>query len=94
MNTFIVIREIIREKNFENLVFFVFSVFVFVFFYTILSMNGLVLGNDPAVHLQRADSFLSSGSIPISDIAWYPPLYHIFLSTLIAYTLKRSFGIL
>ena len=31
MNTFIVIREIIREKNFENLVFLVFSVFVFYF---------------------------------------------------------------
>lgn len=94
MNTFIVIREIIREKNFENLVFLVFSVFVFIFFYTILSMNGLVLGNDPAVHIQRADSFLSSGSIPISDIAWYPPLYHIFLSTLIAFTGATEIGTL
>jgi len=94
VNIFIVIREIIREKNFENLVFFVFSVFVFVFFYTILSMNGLVLGNDPAVHLQRADSFLSSGSIPISDIAWYPPLYHIFLSTLITFTGATEIGTL
>ena len=55
-------------------------------------MNGLVLGNDPAVHLQRADSFLSSGSIPISDIAWYPPLYHIFLSTLIAFTGVAEIG--
>ncbi len=94
MNTFQVIREIIREKNFENLIFLVFSVFIFIFFYTILSMNGLVLGNDPAVHIQRADSFLSSGSIPISDIAWYPPLYHIFLSTLIAFTGATEIGTL
>ena len=57
-------------------------------------MNGLVLGNDPAVHLQRADFFLSSGSIPISDIAWYPPLYHIFLSTLIAFTGATEIGTL
>ncbi|MCW3997471.1 MAG: hypothetical protein NWF10_02760 [Candidatus Bathyarchaeota archaeon] len=55
-------------------------------------MNGLVLGNDPAVHLQRAESFLSSGTIPISDIAWYPPLYHIFLSTLIAFTGTTDIG--
>ncbi|TRO48632.1 hypothetical protein E2P47_02655, partial [Candidatus Bathyarchaeota archaeon] len=75
-----------RGKKFETFAVAVFSVFIFVFFYTILSMNGLVLGNDPAVHLQRADFFLSTGKIPISDIAWYPPLYHIFLSTLIAFT--------
>jgi len=86
------IHKIIREKNFETLAIAGFSVFIFVFFYTILSMNGLVLGNDPAVHLQRADSFLSSGSIPISDIAWYPPLYHIFLSTLIAFTGVAEIG--
>ena len=55
-------------------------------------MNGLVLGNDPAVHLQRANTFLSSGNIPISDIAWYPPLYHIFLSALIAFTGASEIG--
>jgi len=80
------ITIIMRGKKFETFAVAVFSVFIFVFFYTILSMNGLVLGNDPAVHLQRADFFLSTGKIPISDIAWYPPIYHIFLSTLIAFT--------
>jgi hypothetical protein len=87
-----VIHKIVQKKNFEPLAIAGFSVFIFVFFYTILSMNGLVLGNDPAVHLQRADSFLSSGNIPISDIAWYPPLYHIFLSTLIAFTGATDIG--
>jgi hypothetical protein len=81
-----------HKKNFETLAIAGFSVFIFVFFYTILSMNGLVLGNDPAVHIQRANSFLSSGNIPISDIAWYPPLYHIFLSTLIAFTGATDIG--
>ena len=92
MNVFLVFRELIQKKNFEIIAFFGFSIFIFVFFYTILSMNGLVLGNDPAVHLQRANSFLSSGNIPISDIAWYPPLYHIFLSTLIAFTGASGIG--
>ena len=81
-----------HKKNFETLAIAGFSVFIFVFFYTILSMNGLVLGNDPAVHIQRANSFLSSGNIPISDIAWYPPLYHIFLSTLIVFTGATDIG--
>lgn len=84
--------ELIQKKNFEILAFIGFSIFIFVFFYTILSMNGLVLGNDPAVHLQRANTFLSSGNIPISDIAWYPPLYHIFLSALIVFTGASEIG--
>ncbi len=49
-------------------------------------MNGLVLGNDPAVHLQRAQSLLSTGIIPISDIAWTPPLFHIMLAAFITFT--------
>jgi hypothetical protein len=49
-------------------------------------MNGLVLGNDPAVHLQRAQSLLSTGVIPISDIAWTPPLFDIVLAAFITFT--------
>lgn len=55
-------------------------------------MNGLVLGNDPAVHLQRAQSLLSTGIIPISDIAWTPPLFHIVLSAFITFTGAISIG--
>jgi hypothetical protein len=69
-----------------------FSVFVLVFFFALLSMNGLVLGNDPAVHLQRAQSLLSTGVIPISDIAWTPPLYHIVLAAFITFTGATSIG--
>jgi hypothetical protein len=63
-----------------------FSVFILVFFFALLSMNGLVLGNDPAVHLQRAQSLLSTGVIPISDIAWTPPLFHIMLAAFVTFT--------
>jgi hypothetical protein len=55
-------------------------------FYTLLSGNDLVLGNDPAVHLGTAEMFLASGKIRLSDIAWIPPLYHILLATLISFT--------
>ncbi len=59
---------------------------IFVFFFSLLSANGLVLGNDPAVHLARAEMILATGKIPISDLAWLPPLYHILLASLITVT--------
>jgi hypothetical protein len=49
-------------------------------------MNGLVLGNDPAVHLARAQIFLETGKIPVSEFAWSPPLYQTLLATLITFT--------
>ena len=75
-----------RERTLEVAFAAVFSVLVFVLFFSLLGANGLVLGNDPAVHLQRAQMFLNAGRIPLSDIAWYPPLYHILLSTFMAFT--------
>jgi hypothetical protein len=49
-------------------------------------MNGLVLGNDPAVHLEKAQIFLQTGKIPLDNLSWTPPLYQILLATLIAFT--------
>jgi hypothetical protein len=63
----------------------VFSILTLVLFFALLSVNGLVLGNDPAVHLARAEMLLVGGRIPLSDIAWIPPLYHIVLATLITF---------
>jgi len=74
------------EKSLEIVFAVVFSILTLAFFYTLLSANGLVLGNDPAVHLGMAKMFLISGRIQLSDVAWYPPLYHILLATLISFT--------
>ena len=74
-----------RERIFEIVILAVFSVFVLVLFFSLLSMNGLVLGNDPAVHIERTYMFLETGSIPLGDIAWYPPLYHILLASFMAF---------
>jgi hypothetical protein len=54
-------------------------------------MNGLVLGNDPAVHLEKAQIFLQTGEIPLSNLGWTPPLYQILLATLISFTGASSF---
>ena len=79
-------RVCLSEKSLEAIFVVLFSVLVFTLFFALLSMNDLVLGNDPSFHLNRAVSFLESGKIPMGDFAWYPPLYHILLSSLIAFT--------
>jgi hypothetical protein len=64
----------------------VLSAVILVVFYSLISMNGLVLGNDPAVHLERAQIFLQTGKIPLDSIGWTPPLFQILLATLISFT--------
>jgi hypothetical protein len=64
----------------------VFSAIILVVFYSLISMNGLVLGNDPAVHLERAQDFLRTGQIPLANLGWTPPLYQILLAMLISFT--------
>src|SRR4030066_1100668 len=64
----------------------VFSAVIFVVFFSLISMNGLVLGNDPAVHLEKAQIFLQTGKIPLENLGWTPPLYQILLATLISFT--------
>jgi hypothetical protein len=74
------------EKSLEVVFAVVFSILILTLFFALLSMNDLVLGNDPAFHLERAEMFLASGNIPMGDFAWYPPLYHILLASLIVFT--------
>lgn len=76
-----------RKKVFLSL----FSVLVMLLFYALLSSNGLILGNDPAVHLLRASDILESGRISLSEIAWYPPLYHVLLAECILFTGVSNF---
>jgi hypothetical protein len=68
----------------------VFSAVILVVFYSLISMNGLVLGNDPAVHLERAQEFLRTGQIPLANLGWTPPLYQILLAMLISFTGANS----
>jgi hypothetical protein len=75
-----------NERNLEAVFIIIFSVLVFTLFFFFVGANGLVLGNDPAVHLETAKYFLSTGSLPLSDILWLPPLYHLVLATFISFT--------
>jgi hypothetical protein len=76
-----------EKKKILELVFAaVFSAVILVLFYSIISMNGLVLGNDPAVHLEKAQIFLRTGKIPLENLGWTPPLFQILLAMLISFT--------
>ena len=73
-----------RSRNLETFFVAAISGITFVIFFAFLSSNGLILGNDPAVHLERAKLYLQDGKI--ADLPWYPPLYHIVLAAFLVFT--------
>ncbi len=75
-----------KQKALEMGIIAFFSALILALFYFFLGANGLVLGNDPAVHLEYAKYFLSTGHLPLSSIIWLPPLYNLVLSTFITFT--------
>ena len=75
-----------KKKILELTFAAVFSAVILILFYSIISMNGLVLGNDPAVHLEKAQIFLQTGKIPLENLGWTPPLFQILLAILISFT--------
>jgi hypothetical protein len=75
-----------KKKILELAFAAVFSAVILVLFYSVISMNGLVLGNDPAVHLEKAQIFLQTGKIPLENLGWTPPLFEILLAMLISFT--------
>jgi hypothetical protein len=48
-----------------------------------MSMDGILPGNDPAVHLDKAKTIVASKGVVYSWIPWYPPLFHSFLAVLL-----------
>ncbi len=85
-------RKWAKDQKFEVAFLVVFSASIVTLFYLLISMNGLVLGNDPAVHLIKTQIFLQSGQIPLDNIGWIPPLFEIMLAFLITLTGASSIG--
>lgn len=84
--------KLARERQLEIGFFIIFSVLVLLIFYTVISMNGVVLGNDPAVHLVKAQIFLQTGKIPLVNLGWTPPLYELLLAMLISLSGATGIG--
>jgi hypothetical protein len=72
------------EKKLETAFFAIFSAVILALFYVVISMNGVVLGNDPAVHLEKSQIFLNTGQISLANLGWTPPLYEIVLAMFIS----------
>ena len=84
--------KLTKERQIEITFITVFSVLIFAIFYTLISMNGVVLGNDPAVHLEKAQIFLQTGKIPLSNLGWTPPLFEILLAMIISFSGASNIG--
>ena len=92
MNIAALISALTKEKKIEVAFITVFSVVILIMFYFVVSMNGVVLGNDPAVHLEKAQIFLRTGQISLANIGWTPPLYQIVLAMLISISGAADIG--
>ena len=84
--------KLTKERQIEIAFIVGFSVLIIAIFYTLISMNGVVLGNDPAVHLEKAQIFLQTGKIPLSNLGWTPPLYEIVLAMFISFSGATDIG--
>lgn len=84
MNAIALIDKLATDKKTEIAFIAIFSALIVVIFYFVISMNGVVLGNDPAVHLEKAKIFLNTGQISLANLSWTPPLYAILLAMLIS----------
>ena len=81
-----------KDKKIEVSFIVIFSVLILAIFYTLISMNGVASGNDPAVHLEKAQIFLNTGKIPLANLGWTPPLYEIVLAMFISLTGATDIG--
>ncbi|MCS7114301.1 MAG: hypothetical protein N0A00_02685 [Candidatus Bathyarchaeota archaeon] len=80
-----------RVEKQRKVFLLLFSTLIVLIFYMLLSSNGVILGNDPAVHFLKASEILRSGRISLSEIAWWPPQYSTLLAEYIIFTGASSF---
>lgn len=80
-----------RREKCKKIFLVLLSTFTAFIFYILLSSNGFILGNDPAVHMSKAYEILKLGKVSFSEIAWYPPLYRILLTEYMIFTGASDF---
>lgn len=58
---------------------------IFIFTIHQLTYDGLLPGNDPAVHLGKAQRIVLNERVEYSGVPWYPPLFHTFTAVLLLF---------
>jgi len=72
-----------RLFTFEFIFIFLTAAALFAVTIHLMSMDGILPGNDPAVHIAKAETIIADKGVAYSDIPWYPPLFHAFLAVLL-----------
>ncbi|MBX5320461.1 MAG: hypothetical protein ACQXXG_00515 [Candidatus Bathyarchaeia archaeon] len=80
-----------HKESYRKIFVISFSVLIIFTFYMLVSSNGFILGNDPAIHLSKTYEILETGTVSFSEITWYPPLYRILLAECIIFTGASNF---
>ena len=71
-----------KLSTIERIFVLIAALTLFVATFHVLSSDGVLPGNDPAVHLIKSSIIVEDQGVSYSEIAWYPPLFHTFLATL------------
>jgi hypothetical protein len=76
-----------KAERFHAELVFVFLAVSTLFLITVhqMSMDGVLPGNDPAVHLGKVKTIVVNRGVAYSEIPWYPPLFHAFLAVLLLF---------
>ncbi|MCW4053804.1 MAG: hypothetical protein NWE84_02635, partial [Candidatus Bathyarchaeota archaeon] len=67
----------------ELLFIFLAASALFLFTIHLMSTDGILPGNDPAVHLVKAKTIVVRTTY--TELPWYPPFFHTFLATLLLF---------
>jgi hypothetical protein len=72
----------LRLSTIELLFVLIAASTLFIFTVHQMSTDGVLPGNDPAVHLAKAKQIVIDERVSYSEVAWYPPLFHTIVAML------------
>ena len=77
----------LKAERFHAELVFLFLAVSTLFLITVhqMSMDGVLPGNDPAVHLGKVKTIVVNRGVAYGEIPWYPPLFHAFLAVLLLF---------
>ena len=70
----------VKLSTIELLFVLIAASILFIITFQQLSTAGILPGNDPAVHLAKARIIVMDEKVSYSEIAWYPPLFHVIIA--------------
>jgi hypothetical protein len=72
----------LRLSTIELLFILIAASTLFVVTFYQMSTSGVLPGNDPAVHLAKAKQIVTDERVSYSEVAWYPPFFHVIVAML------------